>query len=104
MLSHPDFYNGTVDTSFIDSNPTLFDFDEGSESRVQRLLEFLAEMAVNGNTPLDGDSKFPGYAGGLKPAMPALPKIDESVPPPEGWRKVLKEKGAKGFAKAVREH
>jgi len=92
-----------VDTSFIDSNPALFDFDEGSESRIQRLLEYLGEMAVNGNTPLDQGAPFE-YAGGLKPAAPVVPAIDESVPPPDGWRKVLKEQGPKGFAKAVREH
>lgn len=89
VLSHPDFYNGTVDTSFIDANPSLFDFDEGSESRIQRLLEFLGEMAVNGNTPLDQGGKPFEYLGGVKPPMPALPAIDESTPAPDGWRKIL---------------
>ena len=103
MLSHPDFYEGTVDTSFIDSNPALFEFDEGNESRIQRLLEYLGEMAVNGNTPIDQGKPFE-YLGGVKPPMPTVPHIDESIPPPDGWRKVLKEQGPQGFAKAVREH
>lgn len=64
----------------------------------------MGEMAVNGNTPLDQGAPFPGYLGGVKPPAPVIPEIDESVPPPDGWRKVLKEKGPKGFAKAVREH
>ena len=36
--------------------------------------------------------------------MPVVPEIDESIPAPEGWRKVLKEHGPQGFAKAVRQH
>lgn len=38
VLSHPDFYKGVVDTSFIDSTPELFQFNEGSETRMQRVL------------------------------------------------------------------
>jgi pyruvate carboxylase len=60
-------------------------------------------MAVNGNTPLDQGAPFE-YLGGIKPPAPVVPEIDQSVPPPDGWRKVLKEQGPKGFAKAVREH
>ncbi len=29
VLSHPQFFNSYVDTSFIDSNPSLLNFDEG---------------------------------------------------------------------------
>lgn len=36
--------------------------------------------------------------------MPIVPVIDSTIPPPEGWRKILKEKGPKGFAEAVRAH
>jgi len=38
VLSHPDFYSGIVDTSFIDSTPELFEFNEGAETRMQRIL------------------------------------------------------------------
>jgi hypothetical protein len=33
----------------------------------------------------------------LKPQNPIAPKIDEEVPPPDGWRKILKEQGIKAF-------
>jgi pyruvate carboxylase len=91
VLSHPDFYDAQVDTSFIDSTPSLFEFDEGSEMRIQRLIEFLAEMSVNGNTPLDPNGKAIQYQGGVKPPLPTVPVIDTSIPPPDGWRKILKE-------------
>jgi pyruvate carboxylase len=61
-------------------------------------------MAVNGNTPLDPNGKPLEYPLGVKPPMPTIPVIDDSTPPPDGWRKILKEQGPKGFAKAVREH
>jgi pyruvate carboxylase len=38
VLAHPEFYNGTVDTSFIDATPELFEFDEGADTRLQRIV------------------------------------------------------------------
>jgi len=57
VLSHPQFYNGTVDTSFIDTTPVLFSFDEGQETRLQKVLEYLGELAVNNNIPLNPQGK-----------------------------------------------
>lgn len=91
VLAHPDFYKGTVDTSFIDSTPELFDFDEGADLRLQRVVQYLGEMAVNGNTALNPNADKIVYQGGIKPAVPKAPEVDLSVPPPDGWRQVLLE-------------
>lgn len=61
-------------------------------------------MAVNGNTVLNPNDKCIEYAGGIKPIFPTPPPVDTSIPPPDGWRKILLEKGPKAFAKAIREH
>jgi pyruvate carboxylase len=61
LISHPEFYNGQVDTSFIESHPEFMYFDEESDTRMQRLLEFLGEMAVNGNTALNPNEKCIEY-------------------------------------------
>ena len=104
VLAHPEFYNGTVDTSFIDATPELFEFDEGADTRLQRIVQYLGEMAVNGNTALNPTADKITYEGGIKPSIPVPPVVDLSVPPPNGWRQVLLEQGPKGFAKAVRNH
>ena len=93
VLAHPDFYSGTVDTSFIDSTPELFDFDEGADLRLQRIIEYLGEMAVNGNTALNPSAAPITYQGGIKPEVPKAPEVDLTTPPPDGWRQVLLEKG-----------
>jgi len=61
-------------------------FDEDTDTRMQRLLQFLGEMAVNGNTSLNPNVKCIEYAGGVKPQTPVPPPVDISTPPPNGWR------------------
>ncbi|XP_076057738.1 pyruvate carboxylase isoform X2 [Oratosquilla oratoria] len=97
VLENQKFLNGTIDTTFIDENPQLFQF-QPSQNRAQKLLNYLGNVLVNGPlTPL---------ATGLKPAevSPHIPDTPPGVPPPKGLKDVLKEQGPEGFAKAVREH
>jgi pyruvate carboxylase len=97
MLAHPSFVAGEVTTGFVDATPELFHFPV-RRNRAQRLLRYLAEVAVNGpSTPWA--TKNPPAA--VDPEIPAVP-ID--APPLRGWRDVLKAEGPAGFAKAVREH
>lgn len=68
MLTNEKFVNGSVDTYFIDENPQLFTL-EPSLNRAQKLLNYLAEVLVNGpQTPL---------ATSLKPAniTPHVPEF-----------------------------
>lgn len=59
VLENQKFLNGTIDTTFIDENPQLFQF-QPSQNRAQKLLNYLGNVLVNGPlTPL---------ATGLKPA------------------------------------
>ncbi len=71
MLEHPKFLNSTVDTRFIDENPQLFDL-KPSQNRAQKLINYLANVIVNGpSTPLvtdippsTVDAKIPDYPAG----------------------------------------
>ncbi|CAG0912297.1 unnamed protein product [Notodromas monacha] len=97
VLDHEKFQDGTIDTYFIDENPSLFQFHP-SQNRAGKLLNFLGNLLVNGPvTPLGTH---------LKPAeihvkIPTTP-LGELGPP--GWRNVFLEKGPKEFAKAIRQH
>eukprot|EP00569_Conticribra_weissflogii_P007189 CAMPEP_0171351004 /NCGR_PEP_ID=MMETSP0878-20121228/37862_1 /TAXON_ID=67004 /ORGANISM="Thalassiosira weissflogii, Strain CCMP1336" /LENGTH=1237 /DNA_ID=CAMNT_0011856113 /DNA_START=103 /DNA_END=3816 /DNA_ORIENTATION=- len=117
VLTHPEFESGIVTTGFIDENPQLkkvsestWDFanDEQSDQRKvganERLLRYLANLAVNGH---------PAELGADPTKIIRGSKIDTRkilVPPPReeapsgGMRKILLEKGPEGYAKAVREH
>ncbi|XP_049825989.1 pyruvate carboxylase, mitochondrial isoform X2 [Aethina tumida] len=97
VLENQKFLNGSVDTYFIDENPQLFNFHP-TKNRAQKLLNYLAEVLVNGpQTPL---------ATKLKPSeiKPAVPAASTAVQPPRGFRQIYKEQGPEAFAKAVRNH
>jgi pyruvate carboxylase len=96
VLMHPRFLAGNVDTGFLDETPRLFRFPR-RQNRAQRLLRYLADVAVNGPASPVLSTLAPAK---VEPAVPASPK----GPPPDGWRQVLLERGPAGFAKAVREH
>jgi pyruvate carboxylase len=96
LVTHPDFLAGKCTTRFIDETSSLFDFPIRRD-RATRLLEYLADVIVNGN-PL---------AKGRPPAVrrePApLPEFDAVAPPPPGTRDRLRELGPQKFAAWVRQ-
>ena len=121
-LSHPDFENGQITTSFIDENPQLkqtsssiWDFanEDQSDARklfaTERIIRYLANNAVNGQPSelgADPTKLAAGSAAAPSVAAPKISKLPQQVRDNTdgGWRQVLLEKGPEGFAKAVREH
>ncbi|RNA12573.1 pyruvate mitochondrial-like [Brachionus plicatilis] len=95
VLQNKQFLEGSVDTSFIDQNPDLFNF-KPSQNRAQKLLNYLADVVVNGPLTELGTN--------LKPAeiVPTVPEVTNKVT--TGWRDVYLRDGAKAFAKAIRDH
>ncbi|CAF0720897.1 unnamed protein product [Brachionus calyciflorus] len=95
VLENEQFLKGAVDTSFIDQNPQLFNF-KPSQNRAQKLLNYLANVVVNGPSTELGTN--------LKPAdiEPVVPEV--TTKNTTGWRDVYLREGAKGFAKAIRDH
>ena len=118
VLTHPEFETGIVTTAFIDENPQLkrisesrWDFasDEQSDQRKvganERLIRYLANLAVNGHPPeLGADpTKIKSEHSVDTTKILTLP---EGTPASSGggMRKILLEQGPDGYAKAVREH
>jgi len=120
VLSHPVFEAGVVTTSFIDENPELlkitgatWDFKSGEQSdqtsvfQVERLMRYLANVAVNGHpaelgadaTKLDTIKTIPAIKPPVANAAPAGKNWKG-----DGWRKILQEDGPEGLSKAVRKH
>ncbi|MEE8433657.1 MAG: pyruvate carboxylase [bacterium] len=96
VIRHPDFLAGTVTTSFIDDHPELVRYPERRD-RATKILTFLGEVTVNGGPHIKtrkGEEEF----------LPApLPDIDSEHPPEKGTRQLLREKGAEGFARWIKE-
>ncbi|MDA1230113.1 MAG: pyruvate carboxylase [Planctomycetota bacterium] len=94
VMAHPTFIDGDCTTRFIDETPTLFEFDH-RKNRATKLLSYLAETIVNGN------SLVKGRPTSLRREPAHTPAIPRGVDPPKGTRDRFKELGATKFAKWV---
>lgn len=105
VLQNEQFTKGAVDTSFIDENPQLFKFTP-TQNRAQKLLNYLAEVMVNGPTTELGTNLKPADIEPVIPPILSSNKNDPAIlpPPPAGWRDIYVKEGPASFAKAVRNH
>eukprot|EP00592_Proboscia_alata_P005794 CAMPEP_0194373550 /NCGR_PEP_ID=MMETSP0174-20130528/22030_1 /TAXON_ID=216777 /ORGANISM="Proboscia alata, Strain PI-D3" /LENGTH=1242 /DNA_ID=CAMNT_0039152713 /DNA_START=126 /DNA_END=3854 /DNA_ORIENTATION=+ len=116
VLTHPVFQTGIVTTSFIDQHPELKKVSESKwkfanqqqtdmkkTGYAERMLRYLANLAVNGHpTELGADETKlkPGHSDSL---VLKVPEVDTSAST-GGLRKILLDKGPEGFAQHVRNH
>jgi pyruvate carboxylase len=93
VLDDADFRAGRVTTAFIEQHPQLLTA-RSSADRGTKLLTYLADVTVNrpyGEAPVSVDP------------VTKLPRVDLSVPAPDGTRQALLSLGPEGFARALRE-
>jgi pyruvate carboxylase len=96
VLSHASFVSGDCTTRFIDESPELFHFDPRRD-RATRILTYLAETIVNGNSLVTDRPK----AVRRDPAP--TPKINANVAVPDGMRQRLQQLGPQKFASWIRD-
>jgi pyruvate carboxylase len=92
LITSPDFISGYATVNFIQEHPELFKFST-KQDRGTRMLNFLADVTVNGNPDVkfkDPEKKFE------KPVIPAF-SID--APYTKGTKDLLTELGPEGFSK-----
>lgn len=117
VLAHPEFERGQVTTSFIDDHPelkqvstSLWDFsnEEQADPRKtfasERLLRYLANLAVNGHPEELGVDSSKLKPGSVSPKRPVLSDSAKETKATKSMRQILLEHGPEGYAKAVREH
>ncbi|GAB3024349.1 pyruvate carboxylase [Spirosoma pulveris] len=94
VISHPVFQRGEARVSFIETHPELFNFRK-PQDRSTRVLNYLAEVIVNGNPEVKkkDDSKIF--------RTPVVPNFDTYSAYPAGNRDRLKELGRENFVKWV---
>lgn len=122
VLAHPEFEKGEVTTSFIDDHPelkqvsaSLWNFsneEQADPTKIfasERLLRYLANLAVNGHPPelgVDSSKLKPGIVSPKRPTLPnyVTKAAGAANKEKKGMRHILLEHGPAGLAKAVREH
>ena len=90
LLKHPTFLDNSYTTKFIDTTPDLFTFRKRRD-RATRLLNYLADISVNGHPETAGRALPPAQA---RPPEPPAPQAD----PAPGTRQLLEDKGPQAVA------
>ena len=90
LINHPKFAASDYTTRFIDETPELFHFPRRRD-RATRLLNFIADVSVNGNPEVEGRPLPPHHP------RPQVPAWTPSDPPVEGTRDRLDALGPEGF-------
>ncbi|WP_421889571.1 pyruvate carboxylase [Marinoscillum sp.] len=96
VLQHELFYTGKVTTKFIEEHPELFQMKRYM-NRATKLLNYLGEVAVNGNPSvkkIDPSVKF---------RTPKIPEFDRRGAYPSGTKQILEEKGPDGLVQWVKD-
>ncbi len=91
VVNHPSFLAADYTTRFIDETPELFEL-KPRRDRATRLLNFIADVIVNGN------EEVAGTQGPDRTHPPKVPVLD-AEPPPDGTRQVLQQMGPAAFAR-----
>ncbi len=114
VLRHQTFLAGKCDTGFIEANPALFTWREPRD-RANKLLNFLADVIVNGNPIVGEGNKAPASAvtpvaprahAEAKAALVEAPLIKGQGPGVgmlPGTKQILDKNGPEGLARWARE-
>ncbi|WP_313809318.1 pyruvate carboxylase [Sphingobium sp.] len=94
VLRHPDFLLNRYTTRFIDQTPCLLAPD-GRQDRASRLLQYIAEVTVNGHPDVAGRARPPATA-----RASVQPKEQGLIRP--GTRQILENEGPAGLARWMR--
>jgi pyruvate carboxylase len=91
LIMHPRFVTADYTTKFIDQTPELF-HTQRKRDRATRLLSFIGDVIVNGNSEVKDRAKP------KTPVFPRLPRAPLPAAPPPGTKQKLDELGADKFA------
>jgi pyruvate carboxylase len=96
LINHPKFASAEYTTRFVDETPELLQFP-ARRDRATRLLNFIADVTVNGNPEVEGRA--------LPTAHPApqVPNFDMNGTCPKGTRDLLDELGPIGFSQWMKD-
>lgn len=95
LITHEDFISGTATVNFIQEHPELFTYTM-RQDRGTRMLNFLAEVSVNGNPDVKpADRKVAESKVFEKPVVPPIPAKSHTYP--EGTKDLLTKLGPDKF-------
>ncbi|TVZ51293.1 pyruvate carboxylase [Dokdonia sp. Hel_I_53] len=92
VIQHDTFRKGETTVNFIQNTPALFDI-KLSQDRTSKVVQFLAEVSVNGNPDVKFEDKTKAFRA------PVVPVFEKSAAFPKGTKDILTELGPEKFCK-----
>ena len=96
MITHPQFLAGDITVNFIQNHDELFQFKK-RKNRATKILKFLANVTVNGNSDvrfIDPNKTFD---------KPIIPDYDRFAKPKDGTKQLLEKLGPEKFSQWLKE-
>ncbi len=93
LIEHPTFVAGTYTTRFIDTTPELLHIPKRRD-RATRLLTYIADVTVNGNSEVEGRPMPTVFSEAV------VPQLSTPVPP-AGTRQILNDLKPEGFSQWI---
>ncbi|TXD84382.1 pyruvate carboxylase [Subsaximicrobium wynnwilliamsii] len=90
VIQHPTFKDGKATVNFIQNTPSLFKIDL-PQDRTSKVVNFLAEVIVNGNSDVKNIEENKVFRN------PKIPKFDSEATHPKGSKDMLTEMGPEKF-------
>jgi pyruvate carboxylase len=90
VIQHPSFQEGKVTVNFIQNTPALFNI-KLPQDRTSKVVSFLAEVIVNGNSDVKNIDENKVFR------TPKIPKFSLAEPHPKGTKNMLTEMGPEQF-------
>lgn len=90
LITHPDFISGKATVNFIQEHPELFQFYTRLD-RGTKMLNFLADITVNGNPDVKTKERRSSFE------KPLVPTFNHNAPYPAGTKDLLNELGPEAF-------
>ncbi|WP_420385692.1 pyruvate carboxylase [Roseivirga sp.] len=94
VLNHELFYTGKATVKFIEAHPELFQMPRYM-NRATKLLNYLGEVAVNGNPSVKKIDPS------VKLREPKVPEFDRLGEYPSGTKQILEERGPEGLTQWI---
>ncbi len=94
VLNHEVFYKGKATVKFLEEHPELFQMKRYM-NRATKLLNYLGEVAVNGNPSIKKTDPSATFR------TPKIPDFDRRGPYPAGSKQILETQGSDGLAQWV---
>ena len=96
MITHPKFLTGDITVNFIQNHDELFQFKK-RKNRATKILKFLANVTVNGNSDVRFIDKNKTFE------KPIVPDYDRFAKPKDGTKQLLEKLGPEKFSQWLKE-